>query len=122
MSLFQASISFIFSTELSHLAHHGIALASSSLTISENANIVTWKTKIFVTANKRTQRGVQYTYLQKRAAASRHRDLCRLDLARGSQASQAGEGVRITIIMMMIMMISGNDDDNDDEDDYGVQY
>ena len=33
-----------------------------------------------------------YTYLQKRAAASRHRDLCRLDLARGSQASQAGEG------------------------------
>ena len=62
-----------------------------------------------------------YTYLQKRAAASRHRDLCRLDLARGSQASQAGEGVRITI-MMMIMMISGNDDDNDDGDEYGVQY
>ena len=105
MSLFLASISFIFSTELSHLAHHGIALASSSLTISENANIVTWKTKIFVTAKekKRTQRAVQctslyslhctmYTYLQKRAAASRHRDLCRLDLARGSQASQAGEG------------------------------
>ena len=58
LSLFQASISFIFSTELSHLAHHGIALASSSLTISENANIVTWKTKMFATAHKRAQRGV----------------------------------------------------------------
>ena len=44
-----------------------------------------------------------YTYLQKRAAASRHRDLCRLDLARGSQASQAGEGQ--------------DQHDNDDEDD-----
>ena len=44
-----------------------------------------------------------YTYLQKRAAASRHRDLCRLDLARGSQASQAGEGQ--------------DQHDNEDEDD-----
>ena len=59
---------------------------------------------MFVTAHKRAQKGVQYTYLQKRAAASRHRDLCRLDLARGSQASQAGEG-----------QDNHNDDDHDDQ-------
>ena len=59
---------------------------------------------MFATAHKRAQRGVQYTYLQKRAAASRHRDLCRLDLARGSQASQAGE--------------DQDQHDNGDEDDH----